>query len=195
MNTTKRTRYEIPALIVTDAVDQQDAWTRAKNLSATIAGEVGPGAFFCEIGVAPTNKPRATEDLEGRETVGSHVETIRSAVGDEWVWDDASAEPVELGIGATLTDHHRARAGELAETGWPVEHMSPTQIVIAHEGEGERNDRIARGGVSEVESVRDIPVCPECLSEDICQQTREDEPPWGCLNCDHRFENPYYADS
>lgn len=86
MDTTQRTRYEVPALILVDALDEQDAWTRARNLSATIDNSEGPGAFFHEIGVAPINQPREAEDLEGRSSVSEHVESIRSAVGDEWPW-------------------------------------------------------------------------------------------------------------
>jgi hypothetical protein len=33
--------------------------------------------------------------------------------------------------------------------------------------------------------------CPECGSADICAQTASDDvTPWGCLDCDHQFEDP-----
>lgn len=33
--------------------------------------------------------------------------------------------------------------------------------------------------------------CPECGSGNICAQTASDDrTPWGCLDCDHQFEDP-----
>lgn len=43
----------------------------------------------------------------------------------------------------TALERVRARAEELMETGWPVEHMTPMQILIAHEAEGDRNHAAA----------------------------------------------------
>ncbi|MBS1861900.1 MAG: hypothetical protein JSS68_09325 [Actinobacteria bacterium] len=36
----------------------------------------------------------------------------------------------------------------------------------------------------------DAPLCPRCFSEDICELTREDEEPWGCLDCSASFTDP-----
>lgn len=31
--------------------------------------------------------------------------------------------------------------------------------------------------------------CPECGSDNTCEQTREDDPPHACLDCGHEWED------
>lgn len=63
-----------------------------------------------------------------------------------------------LGVGAVLTAEHQARANELRETGWPVEKMSATQILIAHEAEGDRNHRLAAAAGEHLDFVEVVEV-------------------------------------
>lgn len=73
-------RFEIQAMIVVEAIDQEDAETRARNLSATLDAEEGPGAFFSQIGVVATHGPVECEEDREIETIPEHVQSIREVV-------------------------------------------------------------------------------------------------------------------
>lgn len=73
-------RYEIPAVILVDAEDEQDAHTKALGLGATLDQEVGAGAFFFGVTTAVTDWPREPEGRED-ESLSAHAESLQGAAG------------------------------------------------------------------------------------------------------------------
>lgn len=110
-DTTQRTRYEVPAVIVVDALDAEDAATRARNLAGTLAETEGPGAFFHEIGLAAVGAPIKIGDFPGEKprlqmSVGAHAASLRPS-------PEAGAMSTSDGLGGDPVD--RRSDGEILD--------------------------------------------------------------------------------
>jgi len=72
------------------------------------------------------------------------------------------------------------RIANIAEAGEPDEDWDGGSAVSGEEMMAEREP---------------VERCPKCGSEDICTQTANDERhPYGCLECDHQFDEPLGED-
>lgn len=113
-----------------------------------------------------SDRPTKSDEPGGPAIIGNHVRL--PGRGDLYTW--LSAEKVnELYEQAA---HVAARYREGEDVGTAIKALSWTL------GDGEQSTGL------------DDQHCPTCLSFNICQQTREDQEPWGCLDCADEFEEP-----
>ncbi len=83
-------RYEVPAVIVLDAADHDEAVLKALGLGATLDKDEGPGAFFSGITTAAVAEPILVSDgaeyTQGEREraaldVSEHAEALQHAAG------------------------------------------------------------------------------------------------------------------